>query len=288
MRTQRVGLIANTEKAGAPELVANLQKEFARYGVGVVLEARTAALVDAQSDLRSCDLADKCDILVVLGGDGTILQALHDLGECTRPIFGINLGTLGFLTSVGAAAYLHAVETIVSGNYHLSERTLLRVEVLRGSEVIFARSALNDAVISRGEISRLIRLDVCINGASLTEYNADGLIVATSTGSTAYSLSAGGPVLAPGSGVFVITPICPHVLTNRSVIVSDDSRIEITPAPGQHAVFLTLDGREAIPIEYEDAICITKASYRLPLAMLPEMTFFEVLRQKLKWSGTAV
>lgn len=288
MRTQRVGLIANTEKTGAPELVANLQKEFARYNVEVVLEASTAALVGAHSDLRSCDLADKCDIFVVLGGDGTILQALHDLGECTKPIFGINLGTLGFLTTVGAAAYLEAVEAIASGHYRLSERTLLRVEVIRHGEVILARSALNDAVISRGEISRLIRLDVRISGASLTEYNADGLIVSTPTGSTAYSLSAGGPVLAPASGVFVITPICPHVLTNRSVIVSDDSKIEITPAPGQHGVFLTLDGRDALAIEQDDAICISKAGYRLPLAMLPEMTFFEVLRQKLKWSGTAV
>ncbi len=288
MRAQRVGLIANTEKEGAPELVRDLRKEFARHGLEVVFEANTAALIGLQSHLQSCDLADNCDLLVVLGGDGTILQALHDLGECPRPIFGINLGTLGFLTSVGAAAYLHAVETIVSDRFRLSERTLLRVEIVRNGEVVFARSALNDAVISRGELSRLIRLDVRIDGASLTEYNADGLIVATPTGSTAYSLSAGGPVLAPGSGVFVITPICPHVLTNRSVIVSDNSKIEITPAPGQGGVFLTLDGRQAQPIEPEDAICITKAHHRLALAMLPEMTFFEVLRQKLKWSGTAV
>ncbi|RYD75127.1 MAG: NAD(+)/NADH kinase, partial [Verrucomicrobiaceae bacterium] len=285
---QCVGLVANTEKAGAPELLNDLRKEFARHGRRVVFEANTAALIGLNSSLRSCNLAEECDLIVVLGGDGTILQALQDLGECTRPIFGINLGTLGFLTSVGAAAYLHAVETIVSGRYRLSERTLLRVELMRGGKSVFARSALNDAVISRGELSRLIRLDVRIDGALLTEYNADGLIVSTPTGSTAYSLSAGGPVLAPESGVFVITPICPHVLTNRSVIVSDHSRIEITPAPGQGGVFLTVDGREAQAIEPDDAICITKARYRLALAMLPEMTFFEVLRQKLKWSGTAV
>lgn len=288
MHAKRIGLIANTVKPGAEELIHSLRGEFARHSIEIVLEAKTAALIGEYSDLRACDLAQRCDLFVVLGGDGTILQALHELGECTRPIFGINLGTLGFLTSVGSAAYLHAVETIVSGRYQLSERTLLRVQVLRGDQVIFSRSALNDAVISRGQLSRLIRLDVRVSGASLTEYNADGLIVSTPTGSTAYSLSAGGPVLAPDSGVFVITPICPHVLTNRSVIVSDQSRIEITPAPGQGGVFLNVDGRDAQEIEPEDEICITKAGHRLSLAMLPELTFFEVLRQKLKWSGTAV
>jgi NAD+ kinase len=288
MRAQRVALIANVEKAGAAEIVHALREEFKRVSIATVFDKGTARLVGAVPEHNACDLVNESDLIVVLGGDGTILQALHDLGECPRPIFGINLGTLGFLTSVGAAAYKEAVNCIASGEYRLSQRTLLMVEVLRGGKAVFRRPALNDAVISRGELSRLIRLDVMIDGASLTEYNADGLIVATPTGSTAYSLSAGGPVLAPGSGVFVITPICPHVLTNRSVIVGDQSRIEITPAPGQGDVHLTVDGRQSQAITSDDAICITKAPYRLSLAMLPEMTFFEVLRQKLKWSGTAV
>jgi NAD+ kinase len=147
---------------------------------------------------------------------------------------------------------------------------------------------LNDAVISRGELSRLIRLDVHIDGAFLTEYNADGLIVATPTGSTAYSLSAGGPVLSPDSGVFVVTPICPHVLTLRSVMVSDHSLIEISHSQTTTDIFLTLDGQNSARIGPGDAIRIRKATQQLSLAMLPGMSFFEVLRQKLKWSGTAV
>jgi NAD+ kinase len=234
------------------------------------------------------DLAQQCDLLVVLGGDGTILQTLGEIDGPIPPMFGINLGTMGFLTCLGAAAYLEAVEIIVSGSYTLSERTLLQVEVKRGSETAFSGRALNDAIISRGKLSRLIRLDVRIDGAFLTEYNADGLIVSTPTGSTAYSLSAGGPVLNPDSGTFVITPICPHVLTNRSVIVGDQSRIEIAPARDHDAVYLTMDGGKVVPVNPTESICITKAAHRLPLAMPPGVTFFEVLRQKLKWSGAAI
>jgi NAD+ kinase len=137
-------------------------------------------------------------------------------------------------------------------------------------------------------LSRLIKIGVRIDGITLSEYNADGLIVATSTGSTAYSLSAGGPVLTPNSGVFVVTPICPHVLTMRPVIVSNDSIIEIAPVAGQQDVFLTLDGQKAVPITTEHSIRISKAPHRVPLAGLPDMSFFEVLREKLKWSGSAV
>jgi NAD+ kinase len=162
------------------------------------------------------------------------------------------------------------------------------VEVCRDGKKEEPRTALNDAVISRGELSRLIRLDAHIDGEFLTEYNADGLIVATPTGSTADSLSAGGPVLAPDSGVFVVTPICPHVLTMRSVMVSDHSLIEISHNHTATDIFLTLDGQNSVRIGPGDSIRIRKAERSLALAMLPGMSFFEVLRQKLKWSGTAV
>jgi NAD+ kinase len=203
-------------------------------------------------------------------------------------VLGINLGTLGFLTCVSATDWPEAIEAIATGAYRLSMRTLLDVEVLRDGKPRFRGLALNDAVISRGEPSRLIKLNVSVDDETLSEYNADGLIVSTPTGSTAYSLSAGGPVLTPDSGVFVVTPICPHVLTMRSVMVSDQSRVEIAPSREQPEIFLSLDGRPSVPIHAEDRIRITRASRCLPLAMLPGMSFFEVLRQKLKWSGTAV
>ena len=248
----------------------------------------TAKIIGAQSSATPSDLVRDCELLVVLGGDGTILQVLHELCDEFRPMLGINIGTLGFLTCVGAAAWPDAVEAIASGTYCLSERTLLDVEVVRDGQTLSRHIALNDAVISRGELSRLIKLNVLVDGSRLSEYNADGLIVATPTGSTAYSLSAGGPVLAPDSGVFVVTPICPHVLTMRPVMVSDNSHIEIVPSPGQADVFLTLDGQTSVRILHDDRIHITRAQKRLSLAMLPGMSFFEVLRQKLKWSGTAV
>src|SRR5213595_4012671 len=158
-------------------------------------------------------------------------------GKNLKPIFGINVGSLGFVTCVNSSAYLEAVDAIVSGRISYIKRALLSVELRTNKRVLSTFHALNDAVVSRGDISRLIRLNAKVNGEVLTEFNADGLIIATPTGSTAYSLSAGGPILSPESGVFVITPICPHVLTNRSVIVSDSSVIEISPASSEYPTF---------------------------------------------------
>ena len=288
MSLRRIGLIANDSKAGAKELATGIARAFDRHGMSPLLDSRTAELIGADSASTPGALARECDLLVVLGGDGTILQVLHELEQRTPPMFGINLGSLGFLTSASAGQWAAAVDAIVTNNYVLSERSLLSVEVTRDGKQEEPRTALNDAVISRGELSRLIRLDVHIDGAFLTEYNADGLIVATPTGSTAYSLSAGGPVLAPDSGVFVVTPICPHVLTMRPVMVSDHSLIEITHTHETTDIFLTLDGQTSVRVGPGDIIRIRKAAHHLALAMLPGMTFFEVLRQKLKWSGSAV
>lgn len=288
MSPRRLGLIVNHGKPGAAEIVAPLADTLAEAGIPVGLEAETARLIGRESAETVADLARTCGLLVVLGGDGTILQVLHQLRDELPPILGINLGTLGFLTGVAAAAWEDAVQAIVEGTYQLSRRTLLDVEVRRGAETVHRHLALNDAVISRGERSHLIRLNVFVDRATLSEYNADGLIVATPTGSTAYSLSAGGPVLTPDSGAFVITPICPHVLTMRPVLVSDRSLISITPSPNQPDIFLNLDGQVLLRIAPDERIRITKAPQTLSLAMLPGMSHFEVLRQKLKWSGTAV
>ena len=288
MSLRRIGLIANDAKPGAKELTHDIARAFESRGITPMLDARTAELIGVDSASTPGALSRECDLLVVLGGDGTILQVLHELEQRTPPMFGLNLGTLGFLTTASSGQWVDAVDAIVEGKYVLSPRTLLSVEVTRDGRQDAARTALNDAVISRGELSRLIRLDVHIDGEFLTEYNADGLIVATPTGSTAYSLSAGGPVLAPDSGVFVVTPICPHVLTMRPMMVSDHSLIEITHNHATTDIFLTLDGQNSVRIGPGDSIRIRKAAHHLALAMLPGMSFFEVLRQKLKWSGTAV
>jgi NAD+ kinase len=287
MSPRHVGLIANSGKAGAAELVAEITAAFAKHGLECSLDVRTGQLIGRESAATPADLARTCDLLVILGGDGTMLKAIHELNHELPPLLGINLGTLGFLTCVTSRDWQKAVEAITAGSLQLSKRSLLEVVIRRGTETLHRRLALNDAVITRGELSRLIRLNVLVDRTPLSEYNADGLIVATPTGSTAYSLSAGGPVLTPDSGAFVITPICPHVLTMRPVMVSDRSLIEVVPHEGDD-VFLTLDGQDHLRVSSEDRVRITKAPQTLSLALLPGQNFFEVLRHKLKWSGSAV
>jgi len=288
MSSQTIGLVANTGKPHAGKLARYLAERFRAHGSGVLFERETAMEAGESGGATVAELGAQCLLLVALGGDGTILRVAHELQESVCPVFGINMGSLGFLTCVTSADAEIAVEAICSGNYTVSNRVRLSVDVERNGAVVAHALGLNDAVVSRGELSRLIKLNVGIDGRHLTEYHADGLIVATSTGSTAYSLAAGGPIVVPGSGVFVVTPISPHVLTNRSVIVDDDSEISVHPLPGQTRITATVDGQELIHIEEGDRIRIRKSPLILPLAMLPGISFSEVLRQKLKWSGSAV
>jgi NAD+ kinase len=284
MSPKTIGLIAHTGKGGVAELVNAVAKEFSRYSMPVLLEKETAKIAGQRSDLTTAQLGEKADLLVVLGGDGTILSVTGELGEKIKPIFGINVGSLGFLTCSNSSAYREAVEGIAKEKITFSNRILLEATVRGTSETRMI--GLNDVVFSRGELSRLIRLQTRVNGEALTEFNADGLIVATPTGSTAYSLSAGGPILAPESGVLVITPICPHVLTNRSIIVDESSLIEVQASEPDYPVYLTVDGREPMRLETGAVVAIRKAKQSLPLAVMPDVSFFSVVRQKLKWSGS--
>lgn len=288
MHPKTVGLIAHTGKPGVGELIKSLTAEFARFSISTLLEKETAAVSGQHSDITIPQLGGKADLLVVVGGDGTILNVAGHLGESSPPIFGINVGSLGFLTCASSPAFREAVDCIAKGKMTFSNRALLEVVLRDSKEKHKPMIALNDAVFSRGEISRLIRLRTRVNGETLTEFNADGLIIATPTGSTAYSLSAGGPILEPESGVFVITPICPHVLTNRSIIVSDKSVIEVEASEPDYPVYLTVDGRDPLPIAKDAKVEIRKAKKTLQLAAMPDMSFFSVVRQKLKWRGSAI
>lgn len=288
MDWKTVGIIANSTKPGACELLERVAAVLRKRGSEVLFDRATAGLLGEASDLSVKNVFRRCALLVVLGGDGTLLQAVHDGAFPAPHIFGINFGTLGFLTGAGPEDFEEVLSEILAGNAIVSERSLLSVEVLRDGVAFWNGRALNEVVISRGERSRVIRLEVEIDGVMLTEYNADGLIVATPTGSTAYSLSAGGPVLAPDSGVFVVTPICPHVLTNRSVIVNERSSITVRPSAGQQGVCLTLDGRHPLALEPGDLTRIRRSRQALRLVFPAGLPFFEVLRQKLKWSGKVV
>ena len=288
MRPKTIGLIAHTGKPGVAELTRTIAAELERVKLRVLLEEATAALAGLPDGRAAAALGREADLLVVLGGDGTILHLVGQLGENIKPVFGINMGALGFLTCSNSNAYADAVECIAAGKMVFSERTLLEVAVKIPSAESSRMIALNDVVLSRGEVSPLVRLKTSVNGETLTEFNADGLIVATPTGSTAYSLSAGGPILAPESGAFVITPICPHVLTNRSIIVDENAVIEVEVTEREYPVFLTVDGREPLRMEGGTAVEIKKSDLVLPLASLPGVSFFGVVRQKLKWSGSNI
>ena len=288
MRTKTIGLIAHTEKAGVAKLARDVIGEFKERSLEVIVENETAKIAKREAGGSIVQIAQRSDLIVVLGGDGTILNVVAMAGKNLKPIFGINVGSLGFLTCVNSSAYREAVDAIVSGRISYSKRALLSVELRTNKQVLSTVHALNDAVVSRGDLSRLIKLTARVNGEVLTEFNADGLIIATPTGSTAYSLSAGGPILSPESGVFVITPICPHVLTNRSVIVSDSSVIEIAPGSKEYPTFLSVDGREPVRLPPKAQIAICRAKAMLQLGFLPDVSFFSVLRHKLKWTGSNV
>ena len=288
MRTKTIGLIAHTEKTGVAKLARDVIGEFKERSLEVIVENETAKISKQKAGGSIVQIAQRSDLIVVLGGDGTILNVVAMAGKNLKPIFGINVGSLGFLTCVNSSAYREAVDAIVSGRISYSKRALLSVELRTNKRVLSTVHALNDAVVSRGDLSRLIRLNAKVNGEALTEFNADGLIIATPTGSTAYSLSAGGPILSPESGVFVITPICPHVLTNRSVIVSDSSVIEISPGSKEYPTFLSVDGREPVRLPPKAEIAICRAKAMLQLGFLPDVSFFSVLRHKLKWTGSNV
>ncbi|HJT46236.1 MAG TPA: NAD(+)/NADH kinase [Chthoniobacterales bacterium] len=288
MHPKTIGLIAHPRKPGVGELINSLAAELSAHSMSTLLEAETAAVAGKKSDLTVAHIAAKADLLVVAGGDGTILSVADRMGDANTPILGINVGSLGFLTVVGSQSFREAVGSIAEGRITFSNRTLLEVSLRDSKEKHSPMIGLNDAVFSRGEISRLIKLQARVNGEALTEFNADGLIIATPTGSTAYSLSAGGPIMEPESGVFVITPICPHVLTNRSIIVSEDSVIEVEASEPDYPVFLTVDGRQPLHIAKDAIVEIRKAKKKLRLAGLPGVSFFSVVRQKLKWSGSNV
>ena len=283
----KAGILARTDKPQSAALVRSLAEALAARGVEVLLEKNTAAMAGSPG-VDDPQLAASCDLLIVLGGDGTILRALHRMRGAAPPIFGINVGSLGFLTGVSGEDWSRAVDSIAAGDFKLSSRTLLRAELERDGRVVETFTGLNDAVVSRGHHSQLIKVEVRIDGEELSVYHADGLIVATPTGSTAYSMSAGGPLLLPDSACLVITPICPHVLTNRSTVVADTAQLELRLVSPGLGVTVNVDGQEIREFGPADVLRVSRAEEKLRLATLPGRTFSGVLREKLKWSGSNV
>ncbi len=228
------------------------------------------------------ELARRSDVVAVFGGDGTMLYAARMVGANRTPIFGVNLGSLGFLTEVTLDAMQEAFELLLSGRYELEERVMLNVDVVRDGQVVSQYLALNDAVINKGALARIIELEVSVNSQPVLFTRADGLIVSTPTGSTAYSLAAGGPILYPTLDAVIIAPICPHTLSNRPVVIPDKLPVTICLRRGTE-VMLTVDGQVGTPLKPQDCLMIRRAEATMQLVLPFGNTFFKLLREKLRW-----
>jgi NAD+ kinase len=286
---KRVGLIGNSEKASSRGVVTKAAGLIARAGRLVYSDAATAQLAGLKSgvypDVEA--LTREVDLLLVFGGDGTMLRVASEAGGSRTPILGINIGGLGFLTAVSSHEMPQALRRVWAGDFTLESRALIDVAG-RCSGRYIRKCALNDFVISRGIVSRLITLEVSVDDELLTRYRCDGLIVTSPTGSTAYSLSAGGAVVHPRADVFELTPICPHTLSNRSVIVSLDSQIQVKVVSPRPDTILSADGQGISEMAAGDVVTIQRSKNSVHLMHLAGTSFFETLCRKLHWSGTNV
>ena len=281
---KRVGLVAKPDAVSAPDALARLIDALGRRGLTIVLEKETAGLVPS-SALPSAlkpDLASQVDLLIVLGGDGTLLSMARAVGDLGTPILGVNLGDLGFLTATTLDEMLPAAEAALAGQMAVDERMMLAARLVRGGATLGEFVALNDVVITKSAMSRIINLRVAVEGEYATAYRADGLIISTPTGSTAYCLSAGGPILFPTMDAVVLVPIASHTLTNRPIVLPGTQRIDVTLMNDQD-VMLTVDGQVGVHLREHDTVQVERAATRVRLLRFPRTDFFTVLRSKLKW-----
>jgi len=282
-----VGIISRPRGSNLATVLPPLVEWLAARGIRTVWDEETAAALNepARGNPRS-QVADDSQILLVLGGDGTLLAAAREAAPRGIPILPINMGSLGFLTSFTVQELYPALTDTLAGRFAISERAMLRSELVRDGNVAEAQNVLNEVVINKGELARMIDVELFIDQVFVCRYKSDGLIAATPTGSTAYSLSAGGPIVHPTVESIIITPICPHTLSDRPVVVRDSSLIEMKLSGHSDSVFLTLDGQKGIALQAADLVRVTRAHQRLKLIQPPKKSYFEILHDKLKWGET--
>ena len=280
-----VGIISRPRREDIARVVPPLIEWLRAHGVEVVCDSETGECIGpltGQTRKRE-ELPAHSDLLIVLGGDGTLLSAARLAAARQVPILAVNLGGMGFLTTVPQEELYQILEEIFSEKHRVSERVLLEARIVRDGAVIRRQIALNDAVLNKAALARIMDVVLRVDGEYVTTYKADGLILSTPTGSTAYSLAAGGPIVYPTVESFVVTPICPHTLTNRPLVIPDTAKIEIDFQSEDAAVFLTLDGQIGIELARGDHIVVRKAQEKLRLVRPAKKTYFEILRSKLKW-----
>jgi len=279
----KIGIIAKP-RLEAGEVLRSLVAYLRQRNVETLLDPDTADLIGDAETCPKSEIPSKVDWIAVLGGDGTLLSVARLIGARDVPIFGINLGSLGFLTEVTLDELYPTLDRVIAGEVTLDERLMLTASVIRAGKEISSDSVLNDVVINKSALAKIIDLAAYIDGKHIADFKADGLIVSTPTGSTAYNLAAGGPIVQPGMHAIIINPICPHILTNRPVVVRGGSEIEILLKSEDTEVHLTLDGQVGFSLQGEDVIRIVKADHPLRLISVPGKNYFDVLRTKLKWT----
>lgn len=280
---KKVGIFSKPNSAPAMELVPELLRWLAQRGIESRLDSETARYAGLLTGLDRAHVPEGCDLAVVLGGDGTLLSAARAVGNRAIPLLAVNLGGLGFLTSIPMKDLFPELERALTGSQEVMRRKMLRVSLIRKGALVAEYQALNDVVIAKSAIARIVDLEAWAGDSFICEYKADGLIISTPTGSTAYSLSAGGPIVYPTVNAVCLTPICPHMLTNRPLIVPSEMPIRIVSKARDEDAYLTVDGQIGSPLEGGDAVECSISDFDVLLISTPDKTFFDVLRQKLKW-----
>lgn len=286
---KRIGIVLKPHQPDALKTLCDLTKWLAERGITLAggpeiqreqIEHQTGCPV---KEVRPSELAESVDLILVLGGDGTMIATARLLGDREVPVVGVNYGGLGYLAEFRIEELYVALEAILAGDYRLEQRVMLAVELLRGDQQVTRNRVLNDVVINKSALARIIEIEAYMNGQFVNAFRADGLIVSTPTGSTAYNLSAGGPVIYPSMKAVVITPICPFTLSNRPIVIPDESLIELRLKTENEDVALTLDGQVGFPLKPEDWVVIRKSQTSFNLVQPANRNYFEVLRDKLRW-----
>jgi len=283
MRSKHIGILT---KPKSPEMKSTLQGVVTwlrERNISVLLDTTSAALLNESGGIQKTKLVGEADVVLVLGGDGTILSAARLAAERSIPILGVNMGGLGFLTEVRLDDLYASLDRVFTNDVVLDERLMLETHVHRHGETVARGVVLNDVVISKGTSAHMVELKISIQGQFVTNLRADGLIIGTPTGSTAYSLSAGGPIINPAVQALILTPISPHTLTHRPLIVPENVEVEVTLTSKDDGAMATLDGQVGIVITQGDTAVIRTSDRRTQLIRFPESHYYEVLREKLKW-----
>ncbi|HSE58917.1 MAG TPA: NAD(+)/NADH kinase [Nitrospiraceae bacterium] len=280
---KRIGILTKPKFPDVAQTLHELCLWLRHRQKDVLLESSTAALIDECQPFDRPTIAREADMIIVLGGDGTMLGAARLVAARNPPILGVNMGGLGFLTEVTVDHLFDALERVFRDDFTIDERLMLSATMKRAGEVVMQSTALNDVVISKGTLARMIETQVGISGQFVTNLRGDGLIVSTPTGSTGYALSAGGPIVSPAAAAFMLAPICPHTLTHRPLIVPSTVIISISLSSKDAGAMVTLDGQEGMAMQKGDVVIVTASDHRTHLIRFPERTYYETLRLKLKW-----